>query len=56
VAGVFVGSGLWWLLLSGGAALFRSRFDARAMRILNRASGALILSLGVYAMWTTVRA
>src|SRR5438477_9482083 len=25
VAGVFVGSGLWWLLLSGGAALFRSR-------------------------------
>ncbi|HWS69107.1 MAG TPA: hypothetical protein VN325_40580 [Steroidobacteraceae bacterium] len=25
VAGVFMGSALWWLLLSGGVGLFRSR-------------------------------
>lgn len=47
VAGVFLGSALWWFLLSGGVSLLRSRFDAAAMRWVNRLSGLLILGFGL---------
>jgi threonine/homoserine/homoserine lactone efflux protein len=50
VLGVFVGSALWWLLLSGIVGLFRSRFTPRAMRWVNRLSGAVILGFGIYAL------
>lgn len=43
VAGVFVGSALWWSLLSGGVSLLRGRFDAGWMRWVNRLSGVIIL-------------
>jgi threonine/homoserine/homoserine lactone efflux protein len=52
VAGVFIGSALWWLLLSGGVALFRSRLSAGWMRAVNRLSGALILGFGLYSLST----
>lgn len=45
VFGVFAGSALWWLTLSAGVSLLRSRFDARAMLWINRLSGVLILVL-----------
>lgn len=50
VAGVFLGSALWWLLLSGGASLFRTRFDARGLRWVNRISGAIIVGFGLVAL------
>ena len=50
VAGVFGGSALWWLLLSTGVGLVRSRLDPVALRWINRASGALILGFGVVAL------
>lgn len=50
VAGVFCGSALWWLLLSGGVSLLRSRFDARAMRIVNFASGLLLLGFAALSL------
>jgi threonine/homoserine/homoserine lactone efflux protein len=40
VAGVFVGSALWWLMLSGADGALRSRADLRALRWINRVSGA----------------
>jgi threonine/homoserine/homoserine lactone efflux protein len=52
VAGVFVGSALWWLLLSGGVALFRSRLSAGWMRAVNRVSGTVILAFGLYSLST----
>jgi threonine/homoserine/homoserine lactone efflux protein len=54
VAGVFTGSALWWLLLSSGVALFRSRINAGWMRAVNRLSGAVILAFGLYALSTLV--
>jgi threonine/homoserine/homoserine lactone efflux protein len=48
VAGVLLGSALWWLLLSAAVGRLRSRFDARAMAWVNRAS-ALLLS--GFALW-----
>jgi threonine/homoserine/homoserine lactone efflux protein len=48
IAGVLVGSALWWLLLSALVARLRSRFDARAQAWVNRASALL---LGGFALW-----
>ena len=50
VAGVFIGSALWWFLLSGAVSLFRSRFNNTAMRWVNRVSGSIILIFGVSAI------
>jgi threonine/homoserine/homoserine lactone efflux protein len=55
VGGVFVGSALWWLLLSGGAALLRNRIGPSAMQWVNRASGALIFLLGLYSLATGLK-
>jgi threonine/homoserine/homoserine lactone efflux protein len=54
VLGVFLGSALWWLLLSGGVSLLRARFDLRAMRWVNRGSGLLILGFGVLSLVSAV--
>ncbi|MDQ2997189.1 MAG: LysE family transporter [Chloroflexota bacterium] len=50
VLGVFVGSALWWLLLSGGVGLFRARFDTRAMCWVNRISGGVITAFCLLAL------
>jgi threonine/homoserine/homoserine lactone efflux protein len=50
VLGVFIGSALWWLFLSSGASLFRTRFTPRWMRWLNRISGAIIVGYGLRAL------
>jgi threonine/homoserine/homoserine lactone efflux protein len=54
VAGVFLGSALWWLLLSGGSALMRKHVGPALMVNLNRASGILIFGLGVYSLTTVL--
>jgi len=55
VIGVFAGSALWWLLLSGGVGLFRSRIGPAWMQAVNRLSGAVIFGFGVYALVTAAR-
>jgi threonine/homoserine/homoserine lactone efflux protein len=50
VAGVFLGSALWWLILSGGVSWARARFTVGWMRWVNRGSGILLLSFGVFAL------
>jgi threonine/homoserine/homoserine lactone efflux protein len=49
VLGVFLGSALWWLILSGGVSLFRSRFNPRGLHWLNRVSGGIIMAFGLLA-------
>ncbi len=50
VLGVFIGSALWWLLLSGGVGLFREKFDAPRLRWVNRISGLIIAGFGLLAL------
>ena len=50
VLGVFTGSALWWLLLSGGVNLLRLRLTPAVLRWVNRASGLIILGFGVLAL------
>jgi len=50
VLGVFSGSAAWWLILSGGVSLFRSKFTPRALGWVNKAAGIVILGFGVLAI------
>lgn len=50
VAGVFAGSACWWLLLSSGVALLRSRVSQNWMQAVNRASGTVIFGFGLFAL------
>jgi threonine/homoserine/homoserine lactone efflux protein len=54
VLGVFVGSALWWLLLSGGVGIFRSRLDHHGLQWVNRISGAIIILFGVVAFLSAI--
>ncbi len=51
VAGVFLGSAAWWLLLSGGVGLMRDRIASGALLWVNRASGAVLVIFGAVAVW-----
>ena len=49
VAGVVLGSAIWWLVLSGGISFFSARFTQRSLRIVNLLSGAILIVFAVSA-------
>lgn len=51
VAGVFVGSALWWLALSLAVGALRARFDSRGLKWVNRSAGVFIAACGGVALW-----
>jgi threonine/homoserine/homoserine lactone efflux protein len=55
IAGVFVGSAAWWLLLSSGVGILRSRFSSRSLMFVNRLSGVVIFVLGLYSLSKLIR-
>src|SRR5579864_1255753 len=50
VAGVFFGSALWWLMLSGGVSLVRHRLAPSTLTWINRGSGVFLFVFGVLAI------
>jgi len=50
VAGVFLGSALWWLGLSTAVSLVRHRLPEAVLVWINRASGAAIMIFGIVAL------
>jgi threonine/homoserine/homoserine lactone efflux protein len=50
VAGVFIGSSLWFLLLSSGVTFFRKKLDLIGLRWVNRIAGVLIIISGIIAI------
>jgi threonine/homoserine/homoserine lactone efflux protein len=50
VLGVFLGSALWWCILSGLTGIFHGKFDPRKMLWINRISGTVVTSFGVLAL------
>lgn len=50
VLGVFVGSALWWLTLSGVVSVSRARFNPHRLRSVNRISGVIITGFGLLAL------
>ncbi len=54
VWGVFIGSALWWLLLSSGVGLFREKFNTHGLYWVNKVSGTIITGFGVFALLSAV--
>lgn len=50
VAGVGLGSALWWLILSSGVNLARAHVGARSLQWVNRLSGVILLCFGLLAL------
>lgn len=50
VGGVFLGSAVWWLILSGVVGVFRRALTVERMRWVNRVSGAVLVAFGVAAL------
>jgi threonine/homoserine/homoserine lactone efflux protein len=48
--GVFLGSGLWWVLLTAGVSLLRERLTPRVLGWVNRVSGTVILVFGAVSI------
>jgi len=52
VLGVFTGSALWWLILSSGVSMFRTKLGVASLRWVNRISGMIIVGFGLLALWS----
>jgi threonine/homoserine/homoserine lactone efflux protein len=50
VAGVILGSTLWWFGLSAGVSLLGSRLNRGPLSIVNRLSGAILMGFGIFAL------
>jgi threonine/homoserine/homoserine lactone efflux protein len=52
VVSVVLGSALWWAVVTGVTSVFRKSIEPGTMRLMNVASGGLILATGViFAVW-----
>jgi len=50
VAGVFLGSGIWWIILSEGITFFRTRISYNILVWSNRIAAAVILAFGLFIL------
>ena len=48
--GTFIAATTWWVCLSGGITLLRSRLSPRALWIVNQAAGAAMTAYGLAAL------
>ncbi len=55
VTGVFVGSALWWLVLSGGVSLFRAALNTHSLLWVNRISGVIIIGFGLFSLFNLMQ-
>jgi threonine/homoserine/homoserine lactone efflux protein len=54
VAGVFLGSAFWWLLLSSIVHLLRAKFTLFWMNVVNKISGIIVIGFSIMA-WMSLR-
>lgn len=50
VVGVFLGSMLWWLILSAMVNVLRHNFDQRRLKLVNQLSGLTIAGFGILSL------
>lgn len=55
VCGVFLGSALWWLLLSGAVGFFRRALTPERLKWVNRLSGAVLIGFGALSVLSLAR-
>jgi threonine/homoserine/homoserine lactone efflux protein len=54
LVGVFVGSAIWWLMLTSVAGALRGRMSPPFFVAINRASGALLTGFGLYTVTSLI--
>jgi threonine/homoserine/homoserine lactone efflux protein len=54
VAGVFIGSLTWFVLLAGLVHFFKGNVRRVGTRPMNRVAGALLMLCGLYALWNGI--
>lgn len=54
ITGLFIGSCLWFLILSSATILFRNKLDSIGLRWVNRIAGILIVISGVIAIGSLI--
>jgi threonine/homoserine/homoserine lactone efflux protein len=54
VAGVFLGSAMWWLLLTFSASLLLTKIRTERWQWINRTSGVVLLGFGVAALLNSI--
>ena len=52
VLGVFIGSALWWLILSSLVSYFHSKITPDILIWINRLSGLILTSFGLFALYS----
>jgi threonine/homoserine/homoserine lactone efflux protein len=52
VFGVFIGSALWWLILSSTVSLFQYKIKPNLLIWVNRLSGIILGSFGLFALYS----
>ena len=55
IAGVLIGSALWWLLLATVVGRLRERFDVRWRRRINVASAVVLAGFALWQVLDLVR-
>jgi putative LysE/RhtB family amino acid efflux pump len=43
ILGIFIGSVLWWIILSNGVGFFRKKINNQVFKWINRISGIIIV-------------
>lgn len=54
VSGVFLGSALWWFVLSTVVSHFRTRFTRSRRRRVSQVAGTIVAGFGLFALWGAV--
>jgi len=54
VAGVFLGSAMWWLVLAGGSSLFLGKLSSEHWRWINRLSGLVLVVFGTASLLSSM--
>lgn len=54
VFGIFIGSALWWLILSSIVSFFQSKITHDRLIWINRLSGLIIISFGIFSLYSFI--
>ena len=55
VAGIFIGSLLWFLLLTFLTSIFKEKVTTRGLVLVNKIAGSLLMAFGVVGVWLGLR-
>lgn len=55
VFGVFLGSAMWWFILSTVVSYFQSKITPERLIWINRLSGLIIISFGLFALYSCLK-